>query len=205
METDIADGDAPETSLGLDEPAPPKDRRGWIFAFASLAVAAAAVIASSRVPKPLPPDLPRLGGDRDLLVEPLPYSPEAIAAAKPLVDPRDFLDSAQAPSARVRIQPANVSGRLPPELVQQNLRRNLGRYRRCYAEGLRRNPSLRGRVRVRFVIGRDGAVSMVQNGGSDLPDGAVVACLVNAARGMAFPAPEGGIVTVVAPIHLSPG
>jgi hypothetical protein len=33
-------------------------------------------------------------------------------------------------------------------------------------------------VSVRFVIGRDGAVSNVANGGSDMPDGSVVSCVV---------------------------
>jgi len=35
---------------------------------------------------------------------------------------------------------------------------SLGPARRCYAEGLARNPNLEGRVSVRFVIGRDGSV-----------------------------------------------
>jgi hypothetical protein len=58
---------------------------------------------------------------------------------------------------------------------------------------------------VRFVIGRDGAVSNVRNGDSDLPDAAVVRCVVQAYYGLSFPEPEGGIVTVVYPIMFSPG
>jgi hypothetical protein len=55
------------------------------------------------------------------------------------------------------------------------------------------------------VIGRDGAVSNVGNGGSDMPDGGVVSCVVRAFYGLSFPQPEGGIVTVVYPIMFSPG
>ncbi len=62
-----------------------------------------------------------------------------------------------------------------------------------------------GRVTVRFVIGRDGAVSNVSNGGSDLPDSNVVNCVVKAFYGLSFPKPEGGIVTVQYPIMLQPG
>src|SRR5882724_5462883 len=55
------------------------------------------------------------------------------------------------------------------------------------------------------VSGRDGAVSNVSNGGSDLPDSGVVSCVLSAFYGLSFPQPEGGIVTVVYPIMLAPG
>jgi hypothetical protein len=58
---------------------------------------------------------------------------------------------------------------------------------------------------VRFVIGRDGAVSQVGNGGSDLGDPAVVSCVVRAFYGLSFPQPENGIVTVTYPIVFTPG
>ncbi|WP_437900106.1 AgmX/PglI C-terminal domain-containing protein [Sorangium sp. So ce124] len=106
---------------------------------------------------------------------------------------------------QVRMGATSVSGRLPPEVIQRIVRQNFGRFRLCYENGLRNNPNLQGRVAVRFVIGRDGAVSNVGNGGSDLPDNGVVSCVVRAFYGLSFPQPEGGIVTVVYPIMLSPG
>jgi hypothetical protein len=105
----------------------------------------------------------------------------------------------------VRMGATSVSGRLPPEVIQRIVRQNFGRFRLCYENGLRNNPNLQGRVSVRFVIGRDGAVSNVSNGGSDLPDGGVVQCVVRAFFGLSFPQPEGGIVTVTYPIMFSPG
>jgi len=98
----------------------------------------------------------------------------------------------------------SVSGRLPPEAIQRIIRQNFGRFRLCYEDGLHQNPTLAGRVAVRFVIGRDGAVSQAQNGGSDLTDPAVVSCVVRAFYGLSFPQPEGGIVTVTYPIVFSP-
>ena len=95
--------------------------------------------------------------------------------------------------------------RLPPEVIQRIVRQNFGRFRLCYENGLKNNPSLTGRVSVRFVIGRDGAVSNVGNGGSDMPDSGVVSCVVRSFYGLSFPQPEGGIVTVVYPISFSPG
>jgi len=109
----------------------------------------------------------------------------------------------KAPSIRTGVQ--SVSGHLPPEVVQRIVRQNYGRFRQCYENGLRTNPNLTGRVTARFVIGREGSVANVQNGGSDLPDSAVVSCVVSAFYGLSFPTPEAGIVTVSYPIMFSPG
>jgi pSer/pThr/pTyr-binding forkhead associated (FHA) protein len=106
---------------------------------------------------------------------------------------------------QVRMGATTVSGRLPPEVIQRIVRQNYGRFRQCYEQGLSRNPNLEGRVQVRFVIGRDGSVSNVGNGGSDIPDSAVVQCVIRNYYGLSFPQPEGGIVTVVYPIMFSPG
>jgi hypothetical protein len=111
--------------------------------------------------------------------------------------------TAKAPS--VRMGATQVSGRLPAEVIQRIVRQNYGRFRLCFENGLRSNPNLQGRVSVRFVIDREGRVANVGNGGSDMPDSSVVSCVVRSFSGLSFPAPEGGIVTVVYPIMFSPG
>lgn len=105
----------------------------------------------------------------------------------------------------LRMGAVSVSGNLPPEVIQRIVRQNFGRFRLCYENGLRNNPNLQGRVSVRFVIGRDGAISNVGNAGSDMPDSGVVSCIVRAFYTMSFPQPESGIVTVVYPLKFSPG
>ena len=97
-----------------------------------------------------------------------------------------------------------TSGRIPPEIIQRIVRQNAGRYRLCYEGGLRNNPSLGGHVRVKFVIDRNGAVSMAQDSGSDLPDEQVRRCVVQSFYALAFPSPEGGLVQVTYPIIFSP-
>lgn len=106
---------------------------------------------------------------------------------------------------KIRSGGDTVSGHLPPEVVQRIVRQNYGRFRQCYENGLRANPNLTGRVTARFVIGREGSVTNVQNGGSDIPDSGVVSCVVSAFYGLSFPTPEAGIVTVSYPIMFSPG
>ncbi len=98
-----------------------------------------------------------------------------------------------------------ISGRLPPQTIQRIVRQNFGRYRQCYERGLSRNPNLEGRVSVRFLISSNGSVASVANGGSSLPDQAVVSCVVSAFYGLSFPKPEHGSVSVTYPIMFSPG
>jgi hypothetical protein len=105
---------------------------------------------------------------------------------------------------RVKMLTTEVSGRLPPDVIQRIVRQNFGRFRNCYESGLRTNPNLAGRVVARFVIGRDGAVSNVSAGG-DLADSSVRSCVASAFYGLSFPAPDAGIVTVSYPIMLQPG
>jgi hypothetical protein len=106
---------------------------------------------------------------------------------------------------RIREGATSVNGRLPPEVIQRIVRQNFGRFRLCYENGMRNNPNLQGRVTVKFVIDRSGAVAMTADGGSDIPDSAVVQCVVRGFGNLSFPQPEGGMVTVVYPIIFNPG
>jgi hypothetical protein len=104
----------------------------------------------------------------------------------------------------IREGATTVNGRLPPEVIRRIVRQNFGRFRLCYENGLRSSPGLGGRVSVRFIIDRSGAVSSAGDAGSDLPSSQVVQCVVRGFGNLSFPQPEGGIVTVVFPIVFSP-
>jgi hypothetical protein len=106
---------------------------------------------------------------------------------------------------RIREGATSVNGRLPPEVIQRIVRQNFGRFRLCYENGMKNNPNLQGRVTVKFVIDRSGAVAMTADGGSDIPDSGVVQCVVRGFGNLSFPQPEGGMVTVVYPIMFNPG
>jgi hypothetical protein len=113
---------------------------------------------------------------------------------------RDHVPTAKMP----REGNPTVNGRLPGEVIQRIVRQNFGRFRNCYESSLRTNPSLTGRVSVKFVIGRDGGVMMASDGGSDLPDQTVIACVTRGFQNLSFPSPEGGVVTVTYPLVFSP-
>ena len=97
-----------------------------------------------------------------------------------------------------------VSGRVPPEAIQLIIRGNFDRLRTCYQQGLARDSSLSGTVAVRFVIGFDGKVIQAEDHRSTIPDPRVRDCVIRSFRTFNFPKPEGGIVTVIYPIMLSP-
>jgi hypothetical protein len=96
------------------------------------------------------------------------------------------------------------TGRLAPEIIQRIVRGSFSKYRACYEASLGKDPDLRGRVSVRFVIGTDGKVARAEDAGSDLRDRGVVQCVLKAFTSLSFPSPEGGTVTVVYPLQLSP-
>jgi hypothetical protein len=97
-----------------------------------------------------------------------------------------------------------VTGKLPPEVVQRIVRQNYGRFRLCYENGLRTTPKLGGKVIVKFNIRNTGDVAKATDGGSDLPDKDVVACVVKRFSNLSFPQPESGEVAVVYPIIFAP-
>ena len=100
--------------------------------------------------------------------------------------------------------PPPSDGRVPPPVIEAVVRANFGRFQVCYDTGLRAHPGLSGRVAVKFVIDRRGAVAVASDAGSDLPDADVVTCVVRAFDALSFPASRDSVVTVVYPIVFSP-
>jgi hypothetical protein len=102
-------------------------------------------------------------------------------------------------------------GRLKPEVIQRIVRDAFPRMRDCYESAMRKNPNLRGRVTTRFLIDREGAVAMIADGGTELPDDAalgvsgVAQCVRREFGNLRFPSPDGGEVVVVYPIMFAPG
>ena len=98
----------------------------------------------------------------------------------------------------------SVTGQLSMDVIRRVLRRYNAQFKFCYESALMKNPNLKGAVRVKFVIDRNGDVSSAVDAGSDIGDASVVSCVVARFRTMKFPAPESGIVTVTYPIQFAP-
>jgi hypothetical protein len=119
---------------------------------------------------------------------------------------RDRVGGGYTPKARFPREagPVTTNGHLPAEVIQRIVRQNFGRFTFCYQNGLKTNPNLEGRVSVKFVIGRDGAVQVAADGGSDIPDASVRQCVVSSFASLSFPPPDSGMVTVVYPLMFTP-
>jgi hypothetical protein len=74
---------------------------------------------------------------------------------------------------------------------------------RCYEGGLARDPTLHGRVLIKFIVDSDGWVRTASAMPSDLPDAQVRECLAREFVGLRYPEPEGGPVLVVYPLAFS--
>lgn len=100
----------------------------------------------------------------------------------------------------------NPGNRLPVEVVNRIVRQNYGRFRLCYETGLRNNPNLAGRIGVKFVIDRSGAVaqSFEDSTSTTLSHQEVVGCVVRGFSHLSFPAPDNGIMTVIYRIDFTP-
>lgn len=95
-------------------------------------------------------------------------------------------------------------GTLDASRVAAVLRAQMGGIRSCYERALRNNPTLAGRLELRFTIGTSGRVTAASASGlSAAPE--VGPCVVARVRSLVFPTPEGGSVEFSFPFNFSPG
>ena len=90
-----------------------------------------------------------------------------------------------------------IIGALTKSQIDQVVKRHLNSIRYCYQKELTKRPSLQGKVVVKFVIGKDGAVSRASKKSSTLGSSAVDGCVANKFKRMQFPEPRGGGIVVV--------
>jgi TonB family protein len=105
------------------------------------------------------------------------------------------------PNPTVMFGPPQVNGELDPAIITRVLRQNLGAFRYCYQKELTINPTVTGRVAIRFIISASGAVTMA-NKSQSTGDQTLDDCAVARIRTLVFPAPRGGgIADVTVPVQ----
>jgi len=90
-----------------------------------------------------------------------------------------------------------ILGSLDKSLIDQVIKRNQNQIRYCYQRELTRDPTLSGKVTVKFVIARDGSVSKAQTKSSTLGSPPVEDCINQRVMRMQFPEPKGGGIVIV--------
>ncbi len=99
-----------------------------------------------------------------------------------------------------------ILGALDRSLIDQVIKRKMSQIRYCYQRELQKNPTLAGKVVIKFTIAKDGSVSAASVKSSDLGNPGAEKCVVDRFYSMQFPEPKGGgIVLVSYPFIFSPG
>ena len=95
------------------------------------------------------------------------------------------------------------SGMLDPSDVAGVVNRRLGAIKGCYEQSLKRDPTLQGKVTIRFTISGSGKVSDAKCIVNEVSP-AVCSCIEDAFMRFRFPPPEGGAVTFEYPFLFTP-
>ncbi|HND28957.1 MAG TPA: AgmX/PglI C-terminal domain-containing protein [Myxococcota bacterium] len=99
-----------------------------------------------------------------------------------------------------------VLGALDKSLIDAVIKRNMAAIRYCYQRELTKNPSLGGKITVKFVIAGDGTVSQATTKATTMNNPAVESCINGRFARFQFPQPKGGGVVIVSyPFIFSPG
>ncbi len=99
-----------------------------------------------------------------------------------------------------------ILGALDRSLIDEVIKRNMNAIRYCYQRELTKNPSLGGKIVIKFVIAKDGTVSSAEKKTTTMNNGAVEQCIVGRFMRMQFPEPKGGGIVIVSyPFIFSPG
>jgi len=95
------------------------------------------------------------------------------------------------------------TGMMSPQDVAKVVSRKLGAIKSCYEQALKRDPTLSGKVTIRFTISGVGRVTTARTTVNELTP-AVGNCMVSAFKRMRFPPPEGGEVNFEYPFMFTP-
>jgi TonB family protein len=90
-----------------------------------------------------------------------------------------------------------IMGALSRQVISGTIRKHIKQVKYCYEKELVRNPSLQGKVNVKFVIAANGKVSQASIIRSTVGNKPMQACIVNAVKRIRFPPPKGGGIVIV--------
>ncbi len=98
---------------------------------------------------------------------------------------------------------AGLRGHLDEYDIRHGLDPHRAALSRCYTSHIKRKNYIGGKIRLDFVVNRDGTVKGVNVGESDLGSWEIEACLLGVARAMTFAHPHGGEALFDIPLEFS--
>jgi hypothetical protein len=127
-----------------------------------------------------------------------PPSASAAAADRP-----DF-ERKRSGGPKARAGAAQIAGDILHESVHRPIRESLPSLVGCYADGIKKNAQLKGRIMFTFTIDAGGSAKEVKPD-AEMKDKSVIDCATRIVSGLSFGKPKAGVVTVRYPILFSPG
>lgn len=91
------------------------------------------------------------------------------------------------------VEESFVSSGLDRDQIEAVIRKNSGQMLYCYEKGLQQKSSLKGRVKMKFVINSRGRVSIANVAGSSLRSNTVETCMLGKLKNWKFPRPVGNV------------
>lgn len=99
-----------------------------------------------------------------------------------------------------------ILGALDRSLIDKVIKRHMAQIRYCYQRELTKNPNIKGKIVIKFVIAKDGSVSSANTKSSTMKAPTVESCIVGRFMRMQFPEPKGGGIVIVSyPFFFSAG
>jgi hypothetical protein len=92
---------------------------------------------------------------------------------------------------------------LDKNAIRQVVHAHLDEVRKCYEDQLKSNPSLSGKLLIRFILSEAGTVSEAAVKKSTIPSPAVSSCIVERVKMWTFPAAKGIVGVVEYPFEFS--
>lgn len=96
--------------------------------------------------------------------------------------------------------PPVVDGPISGAEISRVLKHNMRAMRDCYEHALKRDPTLAGKVELRFTIEESGRVEDVAVESTSLKSVQLAACIADRSKAWRFPKPNGEVVAVTYPI-----
>jgi outer membrane biosynthesis protein TonB len=87
--------------------------------------------------------------------------------------------------------------------VNKVIKSRLTAFKMCYEKALKDNPSLKGKISLRFTIGTSGNVTSSSIEYDGIKDSGLSTCLIEKVKTFVFSKPEGGVVIFVFPLVFS--
>jgi TonB family protein len=97
------------------------------------------------------------------------------------------------------------SGKLDGGSIKKVFKKRMKAIRYCYEKALKKNDSIKGKVKIKFTIGSAGRITDIKVQKNSTGDKSVGDCIMSKVRSWRFPKPEGGSVTVSYPFLLEKG